>query len=93
MNIHIKIKLFAMFKEITGKKEILQDVHSETTLGEVLNRLAKKYGKDFEETIDKKTGKVDVNTLVMLNGKNIRDTNVKLKNNDLIIITVPMGGG
>jgi len=93
MNARIKIQLFAMFKEIAGKKEIIHDIHSRTTLGEILNTLAKKYGKDFEETIDIKTGQVDVNTLVMLNGKNVRDTDLKLKNNDLIIITVPVGGG
>jgi len=55
--------------------------------------LARKYGKDFEETVDKKTGQIDINTLVMLNGQNVRDTNLKLKDNDLIIITVPVGGG
>jgi len=82
-----------MFKEISGKKEILHDIHSETTLGEVLTELAKKYGKDFKETINKKTRQVDVNTLIMLNGQNIRDTDVKLKDNDLIVITVPAGGG
>lgn len=93
MNARVKIQLYAMFKEIAGRKEIIQNIQSETTLGEVLDALAKKYGKDFQETIDKKTGQVDVNTLVMLNGKNVRDTNLKLKNNDLIIITVPVGGG
>jgi len=93
MNAHIKIQFYAMFKEIVGKKEIIHDIYSETTLGDVLTMLAKKYGKDFEETIDKKTGQVDVNTLVMLNGQNIRDTDVKLKENDLVIITIPVGGG
>ena len=82
-----------MFKEIAGRKEIVQDIHPETTLGDVLNDLAKKYNKDFKETIDEKTRQVDVNTLVMLNGRNIRDTDVKLKDNDLIIITIPVGGG
>lgn len=82
-----------MFKEIAGRKEIVQDIYPETTLGDVLNGLAKKYNKDFKETIDEKTRQVDVNTLVMLNGRNIRDTDVKLKDNDLIIITVPVGGG
>ena len=93
MNTRIKIQLFAMFKEIAGRKEISQDICLGTTLGEVLDILARKYGKDFEETIDKKTGQIDVNTLVMLNGQNVRDINLKLKDNDLIIITVPVSGG
>ncbi len=93
MNAHVNIQFHAMFKEIVGKKEIVHEIYSETTLGEILNMLARRYGKDFEETIDKKTGQVDVNTLVMLNGKNVRDINEKLKDKDLIIITVPVGGG
>jgi MoaD family protein len=82
-----------MFREIAGRKELIQDIRSETTLGEILDTLARKYGKDFEETVDKKTGQVDINTLVMINGQNVRDTKMKLKDNDLIIITVPVGGG
>ncbi len=93
MNARIKIQLFAMFREIAGRKEIFQDIQSESTLGEILDMLARKYGKDFEETVDKKTGQIDVNTLVMLNGRNVRDINLKLKENDWIIITVPAGGG
>ena len=93
MTAHVKIQLFAMFKEVTGKKEIIQNIHSEETLGGVLAELARKYDKDFAETIDEKTGQVDVNTLVMLNGRNVRDADVKLKHNDRIIITVPVGGG
>ncbi len=93
MNARVKIQLFAMFKEIAGKKEILQDIQSETTLGEVLEKLARTYGKDFEEVVDKKTGQIDINALVMVNGQNVRDTNLKLRDNDLIIITAPVGGG
>lgn len=90
---HIKIRFLAMFKEIVGREEISREVEVGTTIGDVLDMLAKEYGKDFRETIDKKTGQVDVNTLVMLNGRNVRDTNEKLKDNDLVIITAPVGGG
>jgi len=82
-----------MFREIVGKKEITKNIHSETTLREILIILATEYGKDFKDTIDQKTGQVDVNTLVMINGQNVRQTDVKLEDNDLIIITVPVGGG
>lgn len=82
-----------MFKEIAGKKEIYQDIQSETTLGEVLERLARKYGKDFKEIVDKKTGQIDIDTLVMLNGKSVRATSMTLNDNDLVIITVPVSGG
>ena len=93
MSTNIKIRFLAIFKDVAGEKEITQTIRQETTLGDVLNLLGKKYGRDFQETIDRKTQQVDVNTLVMLNGKNTRDTDIKLKDNDLIIITVPLGGG
>lgn len=93
MEASIKIRLFAMFKEVARKKEILQDIQSGTTLGDVLETLAKKYGKDFGEIVDKKTGQIDIDTLVMLNGKNVRATSMILKDNDLVIITVPVSGG
>ena len=93
MSANIRIRFLAIFKDAAGKKEITQAIHNETTLGDVLTSLANKYGKDFQQTIDKKTRQVDFNTLVMINGKNTRDTNIKLKDNDLIIMTVPLGGG
>ena len=93
MTSRIKIQFFAMFREAVGRKEIMQDIYPETTLGDILNVLANKYDKDFKETVDGNTGQVGVNTLVMLNGRSIRDTNVKLKDKDLVIITIPAGGG
>ena len=89
----ITIRLFAMFKEIAQKKEIQHSIQAETTLSHVLEMLAHRYGKDFNDTINKDTEQVDVNTLIMINGQTIRDTNVKLKDNDLLIITVPAAGG
>ena len=93
MTSHVRIKLFAMFQEVAGQKEIIQLIESEATLKSVLTALAEQYGGDFEETIDSETGQVDVNTLVMLNGKNVRNTETKLKDNDSIVITVPAAGG
>lgn len=90
---HVRIKLLAMFKETAGQKEIKHHIEPETTLRGVLEALAQKYGGDFEETLNCKTGRVDVDTLVMLNGKNVRNAGTKLKANDLIVITVPAAGG
>ena len=89
----VRIKLFAMFKETAGQKEITHPIEPEATLKTVLEALAAKYGGDFEETIVHETGQVDINTLVMLNGKNVRTTGTKLKDNDLLVITVPAAGG
>jgi hypothetical protein len=55
--------------------------------------LADKYGGEFNTIIDPKTGMVSVDTLVMVNGKSVRDPKIQLKDKDMIMITVPVGGG
>ena len=93
MTVHVKVLLHAMFKDIAGKREITQEVDSNLTLGDVINKLAKKYGRDFKEIIDPRTGQISTDTLVMLNGKSVRQTDIKLNDKDIVMITVPIGGG
>lgn len=93
MTAHVKVLLHAMFKEIVGKREILLEVNPNFTLGDMLNNLARKYGKDFNTIIDPKTGQVSIDTLVMVNGKSVRKPDVQLKDKDVVMITVPVGGG
>jgi MoaD family protein len=82
-----------MFKETAGQREILQEVNPNFTLGDMLEALAKRYGKEFNTIIDPKTGMVSVDTLVMVNGKSVRKPDVPLKDKDVVMITVPVGGG
>ncbi len=93
MTVRVKILLQAMFKEIAGQREITQDLSTDSTLKSVLDYLAKEYGKDFNEITNSKTGLIDTDTLVMLNGQSIRKTDVTLKDGDVIMISVPIGGG
>jgi molybdopterin converting factor small subunit len=82
-----------MFKEVAGQREILQEVNPNFTLRDMLKSLADKYGGEFNTIIDPKTGMVSVDTLVMVNGKSVRDPKIQLKDKDVIMITVPVGGG
>ena len=93
MTAQVKVLLHAMFKEIAGQREILQEVDPNFTLGDMLKALADRYGGEFETIIDPKTGLVSVDTLVMVNGKSVRKPNVRLKDKDVVMITVPVGGG
>ena len=90
---HIKVLLAARFREIVGQRELSKDVGSGMTLHDLLTALAEKYGKDFTEIIDWETGEISLGAWVMVNGKSARSTDVKLKNTDVVIITVPVGGG
>jgi len=93
MTTHVKVLLHAMFKEIAGKREITQELKTDSTLRIVLDELARKYGKDFKTIFDPKTGQIGADTLVMLNGQSIRKTDVQLKDGDIVMISVPIGGG
>lgn len=90
---HVKVLFHATFREITGKKEIKEEVSPTNTLGDVLSKLARRYGRDFNRIVDQKTGQINTDTLIMINGKSIRKTDIKLKDDDIIMITVPIGGG
>jgi MoaD family protein len=93
MAAQVKILFHAMFKEITGKREITRELSSNTTLGEVLDNLAEEYGKDFNSIVDPTTKQVSIDMLVMVNGQSIRKTDMQLKDQDVIMISVPVGGG
>lgn len=90
---HVKVLLAAMFREIAKQREVLQEVNSGTTLGDILTALAERYGKDFNEIIDSETGQISLETWVMVNGKSVRRTKIELRENDIVVITIPAGGG
>jgi MoaD family protein len=89
----VKVLLAAMFREIAGQREIPEEVGSDITLGDLLTTLAKRYGRDFNEIIDSENGQISLEIWVMVNGKSIRRTDIKLKDKDVVIITIPAGGG
>lgn len=93
MTVQVRVLFHAMFKEIAGTREITQELNTDSTLGEVLEELARKYGKDFKTVVDPKTGQISNETLVMLNGQSVRKVDVQLKDRDVIMISVPVGGG
>jgi MoaD family protein len=90
---YVRILLHAMFKEAAGQRELLQEVNPNFTLRDMLKALAEKYGKEFESIIDPKTGLIGVDTVVMVNGRSVRQPDVRLKDKDVVMITVPVGGG
>jgi len=90
---HVRVSLHGTFREIAGVREIIEEITFGSTVRDVLSKLAKKYGKDFNNIINPETGQIDLETLVMVNGKSIRRADLKLRDNDVVMITVPFGGG
>jgi len=93
MALQVKVLLSASFRETAGKKELLEELDSGSTVRDLLEKLAKKFGKDFNDVLDPKTKEIDLDTLVLLNGESVRKTDVKLKDGDVLLITVPIAGG
>ncbi|UCG01512.1 MAG: MoaD family protein [Candidatus Heimdallarchaeota archaeon] len=89
----IKIMFHATFREVTGNKEIEEKLDKDRTVQFFLNKLQKTYGKDFNGVIDASTGKISTEVLVLINGRAIRKTDIVLKDNDVLLITLPLGGG
>ena len=90
---YVKVLLAGTFREIAQQREILKEVGSGVTLRDILATLAGNYGEDFNGIIDSKTGQIGTETWVMVNGKSVRKTDIKLKDKDVLVITIPMGGG
>ena len=93
MNIRVKVVLVGNFREIVGKREIVEEINSNSTLKHVLDKLALRYDQDFKKIVDPQTRVVSLEFLVSINGRVTRDTNVKLNNDDILMITIPAGGG
>jgi len=93
MSIRVRVLLHANFREIVGKREIVEEIDSKSTLKHILDKLSKKYGGDFKQIIDPRKEIVSLEFLVSVNGRIVRDANIKLNNDDILVITIPAGGG
>jgi len=82
-----------MFKEAAGIGEVTHELGPGSTLRMLLEELARRYGKDFKQILNPKTGLIETDTLVMLNGQSMRKPDVQLNDGDVIMVTVPIGGG
>jgi molybdopterin synthase sulfur carrier subunit len=89
----IEIIFHATFREITKKRKIIEHINDDCTFGDILAELARKYANDFNNVINPQTGKISNDILVMLNGKGIREIDEKIKNGDVLIFSLPVGGG
>lgn len=95
----ISVRFFTTLREITGKKEeILQFKENEAvTLNKVLEKLAKRYGKDFAEYVyDTKTGEVRGFLQFLINGRSattLKELDTELADDDVLAIIPPVGGG
>lgn len=90
---HVRVLFHATFREAVGQREISEEIDPDSTLKDLINKLARRYGEPFDGIINSERGEVSREVVVMVNGKSVRKTNGVLKDGDVVMITVPFGGG
>lgn len=93
----VKVKYFAILREITNKREEELEVEEGTTVKDLLDILAEKYGGRFRNYVfDEKTGSVNSQLLFLVDGVNVASLNkleTKLTDGNSFVILPPVGGG
>lgn len=92
----IEVRIFANLRELAGQRAVVEDAPNGTSVGEVLQRICKRFGTKFCEQVLDERGQPNETIKVLLNGHNIvflNGTATKLKDGDVIAIFPPVGGG
>lgn len=93
------MRFFTSLRELIGKKEETLNFpdRKTVTVNAVLQRLAKRYGKEFVEYVyDSKTGEVKSFLQFLINGRSASALNgmdTELEDGDVLAIIPPVGGG
>lgn len=92
----VKVKYFALLRELAGKREEDVEVDEETRVEELLEKLSERYGERFRDYV---YGVGEFNGLTLtflLNGRNIElmdGFKTKLRDGDTLSILPPVVGG
>jgi MoaD family protein len=99
VRLQISVRFFTSLREITGRREqtlTFKDTEN-ATINTVLDKLAKRYGKSFNDYVyDHKTGEVKSFLQFLVNGRNTSTPdglNTRLADGDVLAIIPPIGGG
>ncbi len=93
----VKVKFFALVRELTGKREEVVDLEDQATVRALLDRLVKQYGDKFQEYVfDPKSMEPRVHVQFLIDGRNVmlmRGLETTLKDGNSFAILPPVGGG
>jgi len=93
----LKVKFYATFRELVGKKEI--EVHGVKTVRELIDYLAKHYSPEIKKELlesPRISEKKPIDGMILVNGHNILHLNgldTEIKDDDEVHIFPPAGGG
>lgn len=89
----VLITFFGHLRTVVG---LQSEYVSGSTFYEVIKKLSEKYGEKLKTLIMQEDGKLKINYVVSINGKNVNALNahdIKLSDGDFISIFPPVGGG
>ena len=93
----VKVKFFALVRELTGKREEEVDLGDQATVRTLLSRLVEEYGVKFSEYIFDPVSKEPRGHLqFLLDGRNVtlmQGLDTVLKEGTSLAILPPVGGG
>ncbi len=92
----VTVKFFTTLREIVGKQQEQIELSEAVTVNELLQQLGEKYGEKFTRYVYNKKGRVRGHLYFLINGKSIttqQGLKTELKENDILAILPPVGGG
>lgn len=84
----IEVRLFGTYKEAAKTSVLHEDLDGVSTLGALLDRLAKRYGGTFERLADTNSG-----VLILRNADITRELETKLADGDVVKLVPAVPGG
>lgn len=90
----MKIKFYATFRYIVGKKEIQKYFNG--TVYQLLSSLCDEYGEEFKNAFFNEEGRLRKYVKIIVNGRNLDDLKgleTVLKDKDTVAIFPPIAGG
>ena len=91
----VKVKLFALYREITGEKEIELELPEKSTILDLIKIITKKYPQ-LEKHLLLREDEISDEPRIILNGRNIEwlgGPKTELREGDTIALFPPAAGG
>ena len=92
----VTVKFFTSLREIVGKPQEQIELSDVVTVNELLQQLGERYGEKFTRYVYNEKSTVQGHLHFLINGKSIttqQGLKTKLKENDILAILPPVGGG
>jgi MoaD family protein len=86
----IKVKYFMTFSQLAGKRSEELEVDKDIILGDLMDFLKKKNGKEFSKYLE---DSIKNNTIGFMVNKSVVEEDEKLNEGDEVIISHVVGGG